>query len=1268
MNKKFSTLVASLLLASGVGAYADKVVSIAVDADVAATPTTTSYDDTKKSGGYEQGKSYLLNTDGDNYLYATPKGQLKFKEVSTFDALSDMDYVLWTLQEINVAPGAIAPSYVFVNKTTGAALAFSAEKAVKLADIANGSNVLGGEIASWLSAPSYKTPTASPVYVTIPGDSVVVLAKSGKNVLPVKMTHKQMLENNNEVIKITPKVFQDDAVFTLSPNQLNTMLGAAGEEATKDSYFQLSFNPTATVQGEDNLWAKDLQATSVQQFELTYGQNNDAVNQLQKGTTFDGSETAGAAVYASLYPTSSKSLTADKYADLVNKANEIGYKDDAAQWVALRNRDGQYLVVDTMFVDGTTQGANKRISFAFKSLYNAKTSERYRDPRSYLWKVTYNPVTNEVRLQSQAYWTKANDKRVDEQGHSVAANENPAFYLSNYATAALKSGSYWYATAGTNVQEKAYIIRAALGATSEVTLAEGTDAANYENLAKDKEAIFTIKLGNSAAYTPGYVASGAYLLKVTGSKNQKNIGKYWMANLKGGFEVMEQAVRQNFQHMPAAQWIVKTTGTTAGAPISIVNREFAANTKIDVPYSGTVYVGGANNEFFFMGGDTLQFIPVADAADKYQGYKYVANDTIAESLFTFNYLHDLGMNKPINTKSDKDSVVWVDKNDESTSFVLERVLDDNYGTNEGLTNVANLVRSVYYVKVNDATKLQNDNRYLAYDAQLKKYVVSDNKKDKFFLKENNEDGACYYAFIPASVESLIEFKDDSYKEIVARPTLVIDRDANKNMFVATAGKVVNPLTGLEEDGLVVKTFDKKADATSYVNGRSGLVVKKVASSPSGDEVAQMLTGKDASDKVAVGKFVVMVAASNSTYYANEKVSVDNNTLDLVNGVLSNNLSNEVATSAFAVTRDADPLYRRFNTTDESEEASDAADVLKFYRVNAAANEYLYEDANSKYSAGIGFNFLGMEGKGDSKNAAMYVDTAYVRNNTRMPQYLIVLEPTIVKGDTVLCDATTHAHATKEEALACPHTKITKGYVDGRYLVNLQDSVDVHKDDLNASKYQWNDRYTRLGFVEARHIDDTLVIKNSVYTGNTKPIKIGQAATWASKDSIFLGNNLHKNVVFSFRYIKSANKDFLIESETSKMVNGKEEYVKNADLEVAKIAPMKGGWVKIQNGVPVIANNIEYNENGLDAEIFNVEKTDEAPTANESVDVNEVSVVAVQGGVVVKGAAGKTVSISNILGQTLAETTLTSDNQTVAVAAGIVIVSVDGEEAVKVLVK
>ena len=75
----------------------------------------------------------------------------------------------------------------------------------------------------------------------------------------------------------------------------------------------------------------------------------------------------------------------------------------------------------------------------------------------------------------------------------------------------------------------------------------------------------------------------------------------------------------------------------------------------------------------------------------------------------------------------------------------------------------------------------------------------------------------------------------------------------------------------------------------------------------------------------------------------------------------------------------------------------------------------------------------------------------------------------------------------------------------------------------------------------------------------------------------------------------------------------------------------------------------------------------SPTANEAIEATGVQVVGSKGAVTVQGAAGKVITVANILGQTIANQVAASDNVTIAVPAGIVVVAVEGE-ATKVVVK
>ena len=184
-----------------------------------------------------------------------------------------------------------------------------------------------------------------------------------------------------------------------------------------------------------------------------------------------------------------------------------------------------------------------------------------------------------------------------------------------------------------------------------------------------------------------------------------------------------------------------------------------------------------------------------------------------------------------------------------------------------------------------------------------------------------------------------------------------------------------------------------------------------------------------------------------------------------------------------------------------------------------------------------------------------------------------------------------------------------------------------------------------------------------------------------------GDN-HKNVTWSFRYVNpdkagvvteegEAN-EFLFESniynENGLTSTGKA--TKGFDKAVAgSIAPQYAAWLKMQNGCLVLTRgDSEFNaaKTGSDgALIFNAyQKTDaeDMVTSIEGANAEGVSIVAGNGTVTVQGAAGKSIVITNILGKVVAETVLTSDNATIAVPAGIVAVAIDGEEAVKAIVK
>lgn len=391
-------------------------------------------------------------------------------------------------------------------------------------------------------------------------------------------------------------------------------------------------------------------------------------------------------------------------------------------------------------------------------------------------------------------------------------------------------------------------------------------------------------------------------------------------------------------------------------------------------------------------------------------------------------------------------------------------------------------------------------------------------------------------------------------------------------------------------------------------------------------------------------------------------------------------------STFAISCETEPLYRRFNTTDESAIGSDNPDTLKFHRTAVGKErEYLYEDAHSIYSYDIkrlpgknhsSVNFLGVQNEDDAiankdkdqvfkrhldTDWAIYVDTAYVNRGTGhiKPQYLLAVDP-------------------KFGYLGCPvcgEDQLNRPFVYARYLRNQTDSARLagHPDGTIVDKdYIWDAKWERLSFVPAIHAGDTLYIlngrpieafiqkKKEADGTETEYVNYKKLRNDSKVKIVFLGNNKHKDEVFSFRFTEvggGSNKDFMIESETTRR-------------DVTKghmIAPMNGGWVKIQNGVPVISRGA-YTDWIAEAETWNVKMTKKSPLANAEASVTDVKVVAGAGEVMIRNASGKKVTVSNILGQTIAKVVLTSDNQTIAAPQGVVVVAIEGENAVKAVVK
>ena len=329
--------------------------------------------------------------------------------------------------------------------------------------------------------------------------------------------------------------------------------------------------------------------------------------------------------------------------------------------------------------------------------------------------------------------------------------------------------------------------------------------------------------------------------------------------------------------------------------------------------------------------------------------------------------------------------------------------------------------------------------------------------------------------------------------------------------------------------------------------------------------------------------------------------------DATLGILANtSLYDRTENDLFVIEETESEVYRRL---------ANNVDTVSIYR-NYNEKSLLYEKT-TEIADDVFVNFLGMENIADfTKMApAMIADTAYVRNETYKPQYMLIVDPTIHPASK-WCDVC--------ESDDCEHAVDVPAWTEGRFLVNLVDSAKAWDE---ANKHQVGNPYKntegmyKLGFVQATHRNDSLIVNGKRQ---------------------FIGNNDNHIAKFQFRYADTEDKSFVIETSLD--------------------GTQTPGYLKWMNGVVVVVDDIK------NADIYNMnEDESRTPTANEEISTSSVVVAGVDGAVVVKGAEGKNVIVSTILGKVVANEVVSSDNATIAAPAGIVVVSVDGE-SFKVVVK
>ncbi|WP_455629051.1 DUF6383 domain-containing protein [Parabacteroides chinchillae] len=209
------------------------------------------------------------------------------------------------------------------------------------------------------------------------------------------------------------------------------------------------------------------------------------------------------------------------------------------------------------------------------------------------------------------------------------------------------------------------------------------------------------------------------------------------------------------------------------------------------------------------------------------------------------------------------------------------------------------------------------------------------------------------------------------------------------------------------------------------------------------------------------------------------------------------------------------------------------------------------------------------------------------------------------------------------------------YIDTAY-------VDRGSDNTNYGYYIY----------KGATVDNDTVIGNALTIGGA-----AQGLAVAGDSALFVATRVVKDSIWYAA--TKANEPIQVTSANNKSVM-MFKVVGDAYVITPMNVPSK--TLSVVNGTVIFSSDADVAAQPITFE------TASTPTGNEGIDAdNTISVVAGEGNVTVYGAAGKKVVVSNVLGQ---KTTIvaTSDSEVIAAPQGVVIVAVEGEAAVKAVVK
>ena len=406
------------------------------------------------------------------------------------------------------------------------------------------------------------------------------------------------------------------------------------------------------------------------------------------------------------------------------------------------------------------------------------------------------------------------------------------------------------------------------------------------------------------------------------------------------------------------------------------------------------------------------------------------------------------------------------------------------------------------------------------------------------------------------------------------------------------------------------------------------------------------------DDPAVVKFALKMKPDNTYNF----VEISNNALSDVK-VLGGNSANKgilsrTGTYVYDQNENSLMVVEKADAPEYHKIAMAWGDTIKLFR-EENHSQVVYEKLDGKSIVEKDtLSFLNIDNINQFKvNPAIFADTAYINRvdangelNTRY-QYLLAVN--VDKENSYYCPYNPEHNTDEwreEHNGPCADAKEHKA-LKGRFLVNLIDTANIYgATHLHNNPYINNletaEDMAKLSFVEGIHVGDTLIVTR----------KGGEVVKLRMDTPDF---NVAK---FAFRYVDNEAKTFKIQTQWK-------PYAPELDAEEIDENATDNGYLKWVNGTLAVTSTFD---NG---DVFGIEESYNGdPVANEDLTASAISVVAGNGAVIIKGAAGKKVTISNVLGQTVANTVISSDNATISAPAGVVVVAVEGEAAVKAIVK